>query len=322
MSSQELNSLLNTIKIETDWQPTQELMIAVFNTTAKGMLSENERWYRREESSSFPLIASPNVLTWFWNISENKEAYLGRLFEIYGYRSYGGPFPNGMNQAVKDEIQGIVFKAWDVLPDESESQMVQAFRIRISQIFPDKKINFTEKLLRASISADKTSFDFWSRSGREVSTDPAFYSMIWSKIERSKGYTDKRSSVIQSAGKCNTFPEEIINDLTSAGHNKNKGDVISVAIDHISKIKKSINRDSNLKPLLATDMSYWQSVLAKFISCDDHYLIQRMIPNMRKEDLIFIAPAAAAVGLAPLLEKYMNPEAYPDFHRDQYLYNY
>jgi hypothetical protein len=292
-------------------------MIAVFNATAKGMLAESERWYRREDSSSFPLIASPNVLTWFWNISENKEAYLGRLFDIYSYRSYGGPFTNGMNQTVKDEIRSLVFKAWEALPDDSESQTIQGFRIRISQIFPEKKIDFTEKLLRASISADKASFDFWSRNGREVSTDPTFYSMIWSKIERSKGYTDQRSSVIQAAGKCKTFPEQIINDLTAGGHNKNKGDVINVAIEHISKIKNRIGRDNNLKSLLAADISYWQSVLAKLVSCDDHYLIQKMIPNMRREDLIFLAPAAAAVGLAPLLEKYMNPEAYPDFHRDR-----
>lgn len=318
MSTQELNDLLNKIKIESDWQPSQELMMEVFNATAKGMLAENERWYRREESASFPLIASPNVLTWFWGIAVDKQAYLGRLFDIYAYRSYGGPFPNGMSQSVKDEIRSIVFKAWDALPEDSTSEVVQSLRIRISQIFPEKVINFTEKLFQASISADKQSFDFWSRNGSEVSTDPAFYSMIWSKIERSKGYTDQRGYVIECAKKCKIFPEQIINDLTSGGHNKNKASVVNVAVGHIGDLRKRIARDKNLESLLATEMEYWQSVLARFVACDDYYIIQKMIPNMRREDLIFLAPAAASAGLGPLIEKYMNPEAYPDFHRNHY----
>ena len=323
MSNQEINNLLNKIEVNIDWQPSHELMVAVFNAAVKGMLAENERWYRREESATFPMILSPNVLTWFWSLANDKQVYLGRLFDLYAYRSYGGPFEKGIPQSVKEEIQSIIFKAWDVLPEDSTSEDIQSLRIRISQTFPEKEINFTEKLLQASISGDKQLFEFWSRNGREVSTDPDFYSMIWSKIERSKGYTDQRGYVIEAAKKCKTFPEQIINDLTSGGHNKNKASVVNVAVGHIGDLRKRIARNKSLESALSPEMEYWQSVLARFVSCDDYYVIQRMIPAMRRQDLIFLAPAAAAAGLGSLIEKYMNPEAYPDFHKDQaYRYNY
>ena len=317
MSSEEINSFLSQVEVKTDWEPSLELMKTVFAATTKSLLGENERWYRREESNTFTALMVPNVLTWYWNISPNKETFFNRLFELYSHRSYGGPFEKGIPQTLKDEIRSIFSAAWDILPSESESQDVQTLRIRISETIPEKKIDYTERLLQSSISGNKSLFEFWSRNGREYSTDPAFYSMVWAKIERSKGYTDQRSSLIHSAQKCKRFPEQIIVDLTSGGHNKNKGDVITVAVGKIEELKRRVANNKALEEHLSPDISYWQSILAKFTSCDDYYLIQKMMPHMRREDLIFLAPAAATAGLGSLIEKYMNPEAYPDFHRSK-----
>ena len=89
--------------------------------------------------------------------------------------------------------------------------------------------------------------------------------------------------------------------------------VIHVVIEKIKKSKRIVEdlsrfgaKDNPQKILEEDNIKYCQSVLAKFVGCEDFYIQQIMIPYLRREDLIFAAPVASKLGLQRLLDQYMN----------------
>jgi hypothetical protein len=171
--------------------------------------------------------------------------------------------------------------------------------------------------LEASLSGNTSLFSLWRNGGIESSTDPAFYSLLWAKVERGRGYTDVKSEIISASGRCKYLPDSIINDLTSGGHNKNRAALIRVLISKIDQTRNNIERNKNsvLVPDWNEYISYCQKTMAKFSSCEDYDVLRSMIPYLKKEDLVFVAPAAAAVGLQQLVDRFMNPDSYQDNYR-------
>lgn len=314
-TGEELQSIMKDISFQTDWTPSYETLMAVFFSAASDTIFSS-RYYRSEESSSFKKILCPEIFPWFWNQASDKVAVFNRILEIYNYRHYVGNYQNGIGDANKQAIKMIADAVWEALPEDSQSVSVQSLRINISKIFSDKKINWTDKLLESSLSGDTSLSSLWKREGMEQTTDPDFYSLLWSKVERGRGYTDVKSNIISAAGKCKYLPESIVSDLTSSGHNKNRSVLIRVLINKIDETRNKIerNKDSILIPEWNEYISYCQKTMAKFSSCEDYDVLRNMIPYLKREDLVFVAPAAAKVGLNQHLDRYMNPEA----HRDAY----
>lgn len=316
VAADELQSLMRDIRFETDWVPSQETLMAVFFSAASDCVFTS-RYYRSEETSSFKRILCPEIFPWFWNQSSDKVAVFNRLLELHNHSSYNGGYRNGIGEQNKEAIKKIVDAVWDILPEDSTSTAIQSFRVAIVRHFSDKKINWTEKILEASLSNDDSLFQLWKRSGMDSSSDPAFYSFLWSKVERGRGYTDVKSDIIQSSAKCRFLPESIINDLVSGGHNKNRSAVVRVLINKIDEARNNIERNKN-SPAVSIweqNVAYCQATLAKFSSCEDYDVLRSMIPYMKREDLIFVAPAAAKLGLQQHVDRFMNPDSYQDNYR-------
>jgi hypothetical protein len=315
-ASDELQSLVKNVSFETDWVPSQEILMAVFFSAASDSVF-NSRYYRSEETSSFKKILCPEIFPWFWNQSSDKIAVFTRLLELYNHQNYNSGYRNGIGEQNKQAIKNIVDAVWDVLPEDSTSTAIQSFRVAIARAFSDKVINWTDKLLEASLSSDKPLFDLWKKNGMEVSSDPAFYSFLWSKVERGRGYTDAKNEIIHSSSRCRFLPEAIINDLTSSGHNKNRSSVIRVLTHKIDEARQNIerNKDSPAVSIWNENIAYCQATMAKFSSCEDYDVLRAMIPYLKREDLVFVAPAAAKVGLQQTLDRYMNPDSYQENYR-------
>ena len=314
--SDELQSIMKNISFETDWFPSQETLMAVFFSSASDSVFTS-RYYRSEETSSFKQILCPELFPWFWNQSPDKVTVFTRLLELYNYTSYNSGYRNGLGEQNKEAIKKIVDTVWDSLPEDSNSVAIQSFRVAIVRAFSDKSINWTDKILEASLSKDDSLFRLWKGNGMEVSSDPAFYSFLWSKVERGRGYTDVKSEIIHAASKCRFLPETIINDLVSGGHNKNRSALIRVLTNKIDDARQNIERNKN-SPAVSIwneNIAYCQATMAKFSSCEDYDVLRAMIPYLKREDLVFVAPAAAKVGLQQVIDRYMNPESYQENYR-------
>lgn len=312
----ELQPLVSGIHFPTDWVPSQETLMAVFFASASDTIFSS-RYYRSEESSSFKKILCPEIFPWFWNQATDKVSVFNRLLELYNYRHYAGNYQAGIGEDNKQSIKMIVDAVWEVLPEDSQSLSVQSLRVNIARIFPDKKIDWTAKILEASLSNNTSLFRLWRETGMETSSDPAFYSFLWSKVERGRGYTDVKSGIISASKRCKYLPESIINDLTTSGHNKNRSTLISVLINKIDETRNTIERNKNsvLIPEWNEYISYCQKTMTKFSSCEDYDVLRAMIPYLKREDLVFVAPAAAKVGLQQLIDRFMNPDSYQENYR-------
>lgn len=306
---------LSNINYSTTWVPDQELMYKVFSSISHSSLSSPERLYREEEGSTFPLLMNNDVLLWFWDsFPAERERYLSRLIYLYTYTKYS--WKSNSHQAVvgqsqRELIARICTDSFDALPGDSDRIEIQTLRVSLCSLPINRSIDYAAKLMEANLSADRSMAEFWHRVGMERSKDPAFYSMAWSKIERSVGYTDRRSIVIDSAAKCPDFPESIINDLINSGHSKNRSSLINVFISRICNLNHKIDtqeyrNNEDLKKTALEDVRYCQSVLARFAGCEDAYIQQKLIPYLRREDLIFAAPTASRLGLQKLIDRYMN----------------
>jgi len=318
-NTDELQAIMNEIRFQSDWTPSHETLMAVFFSAASDSIFSS-RYYRSEETSCFNKVLCPEIFPWFWNQASDKVSVFNRILEIYCYRRYSGDYQSGIGEANKLAIKRIADAVWDALPEDSQSASIQSLRVSISRVLSDKQINWTDKLLESSLSGDSSLFSLWRREGMERSTDPAFYSLLWAKVERGRGYTDVKSEIIQASGKCKHLPETIINDLISGGHNKNRSALVRVLISKIDETRRLIERvpNSDLMPEWNEYISYCQKTMAKFSSCEDYDILRNMIPYLKREDLVFVAPAAATLGLQQHLDRYMNPEAYRDTYRYRY----
>jgi hypothetical protein len=308
-------NLLSKINYSTTWVPDQELMYKVFSSVAHGGLSSPERLYREEEGSTFPLLMNNDVLLWFWDsFPAEREKYLSRLIYLYTYTKYSWQSRSHqgvVGQSQRELITRICTDSFDALPGDSDNLETQTLRVSLCSLPINRSIDYAAKLMEANLSANKTMAEFWYRVGMERSKDPSFYSMAWAKIERSVGYTDRRSSVIDCASKCPDFPESIISDLINSGHHKNRSSLISVFISRLDNLNNKVDtleyrNNEELKNTALEDIRYCQSVLARFAGCEDVYIQQKLIPHLRREDLIFAAPTASRLGLQKLLDRYMN----------------
>jgi hypothetical protein len=313
---EEIDAFLSKVNVEVDWQPTPELMMEIFSTVADSVLSE-DRYHRYDSGPYTNKIINPNVILWHWQNSKvSRYKTIKRLANWYNHTDWHNGYRAGIGEDNISAIRSILASSWNELPEDSTSVAVQELRILISLVLkdPSMEINFAQKLMESNLAGNRDLSTFWTREGMERSKDPAFFSMAWSRVERQKGYTDARDSVIRAASKCRIFPESIIDDLTSGGHNKNRLSLVGIMVNKIEDARHTLSRTNGLTEELRLAntqyVEYCQSILAKFVSCDDYSIQQRLIPFLKREDLIFAAPTAAKLGLGNLVDRYMNPESY------------
>jgi len=316
--SSSVSDFFATVNYPSSWFPDQELLIKVFSYTAKSSFGMGgSHSYREEDSEIFPLLMNEDVILWLWNSFPNKrEVMLSKLIAISSYTKYNrvtGGYDVAASEAQRILIRKISTDCYDSLPESSDSIDINQSKIMLLSFVHDRKIDFAAKMMEANLTGNKSLSDFWYGAGMDKSTDPSFFTMAWSKIVRCQGYTDRRSSLIQSASRCEVFPESIISELIDSGHNKNRATLINVFIEKIAKSNKELTKLARLssqetpqKVIQEDNIKYYQSVLAKFAGCEDYYIQQTMIPHLRREDLIFAAPVAAKLGLQRLLDRYMN----------------
>jgi hypothetical protein len=307
--SKEVNNYFSEITFESDWQPSQSELMTIFKSVAKNHLAPVGSYiYREEERGTFNIVVNQNAIKWYWNnFPEDRYSALVKLLNLYHYNRYDSLiFKNvSLPNEEKEIIIRIAEACWDAIPDQTTSTDLLIAKISMLSIPINRSINFATKLMEAYISGNTSLADFWKRNGMERSKDPAFYSMIWSKVGRKVGYTDERNSIINAAEKCESFPEQIINDLVSAGHVKNKYSVCSILAKKIYRIKETCDRIK--KPYdQEPELAKTQILISRFANSDDYSILNEIIPVLRKQDLVFAAPAAAKHGLGRQLDRYMN----------------
>lgn len=123
----------------------------------------------------------------------------------------------------------------------------------------------------------------------ESSTDPEFYSLVWSHLSRGSGYTDQRNEIISASSKATSVPTQIIEDLLVGGHKKNKVGLIRTVIGRIDKIteKYRYNNGEHSKED-ADNIAYHKSILARFASVEDHDVQRNILPYLTKQDFILL----------------------------------
>ena len=312
--SDSISSILSSINYGTSWTPDQDLTLEIFTSVARSTLLGRGSSYLDSNSPIYSLMMKEKIIYWIWDtMPAEREVFLSRLMRDFGSQIYDYQSRKSAPLMLPPEKEAsikIFTDCFDAIPDDVESQTFQELRVHLSCMPINRSIDYAAKIMEANLSGNKTMVDFWVRVGVDYSKDPAVFSMAWSKIERSQGYTDRRSHLIRVAAKCQDYPETIIRDLIDAGHNKNRSALISVFTERISNAKKRMYaycKDSNsLKEECEEEIRYCQSVLAKFVGCEDYGIMQQLIPNLRREDLIFAAPTAAKLGLQRLLDKHMN----------------
>jgi len=315
--SQDIDLLLSRVNVETDWQPTPEVMLEIFSLISNSVLSE-ERYFRFDQSAYASKIVNSNVIFWHWQNSKmSRYKTITRLISWYQYTDWQNGSRVGIGEDNLAAIRSILTASWNELPDDSDSVNVHGLRILISSVLkdPSMQIDFTQKLMEANLAGNTELARFWTREGLETSKDPAFFSMAWSRVERQKGYTDARDAIIRAAAKCQIFPEAIIEELTSGGHNKNRASLINIMINKIEESRNILTRHIITEEKKAehnSQIEYCQSILAKFVSCEDYNIQHRLIPFLKREDLIFAAPVASKLGLGNLVDRYMNPSSYQE----------
>ena len=300
----QLKDILSTVSVESNWQPDHETLMALFTASVKTTFCDSNSYYSRgERGNEFAILMNPNALAWAWNnFSENRTGIFGLYCRYYTWTDYySAKFKNGIGSENKKFIETLFSEIWDKLPDDSDSVEIKQAKVTISTLLSGPKftIDYTKRLTQAYIENNKENVRFWMDSGLSSSVDPAFYSMVWSRIERSKGYTDKRSNVIGCAEKCPIFPEDIISELISSGHAKNKQSLVRIFVNKIEEAKRLSIPDE----VITERISYPQSVIGKFASCDDYGVQQMILPHLRRQDLMFAAPVASGLGLNRLVEQ-------------------
>jgi len=300
----QLKDILSTVSVDSDWQPDHQTLMDLFKASAKSIFCDNNSYYTRgERGNEFAILMNPNALAWTWNnFYDNR----GSIFELYcryyTWSDYYSPkFKNGIGAENKEFIKGILTDVWNKLPDDSDSVEIKQAKVNISTLLddPNFEIDYTKRLTQAYIENNKENVRFWTDSGLARSKDSDFYSMVWSRIERSKGYTDKRDHIISSAEKCSVFPEDIISELVSSGHAKNKQSVVRIFTRRIEETKRLSLPDE----MITERIAYPQSVIGKFASCEDYGVQQMILPHLKRQDLMFAAPVASKLGLNRLVEQ-------------------
>ena len=313
-----VSEFFSAVNYPSSWIPDQELLLKIFSCTAKSCFGLSGGYvYREEDSEVFPHLMNEDVILWIWNsFPDRRQDLLTKLTTVSSYTKYNRntrEYDSAATEAQRNLIKKISTDCYDSLPESSESILINQAKVSLLSFVSDRKIDFAAKMMETGLMGNKPLLDFWHKTGMEKSSDPAFFTMAWSKIVRGKGYTDHRSLVINAAARCDFFPESIISDLIDSGHNKNRMSVIHVFIEKIKKSKRILEdlsrfgaKDNPQKILEEDNIKYCQSVLAKFVGCEDFYIQQIMIPYLRREDLIFAAPVASKLGLQRLLDQYMN----------------
>lgn len=315
--SDSIANFLSAVNYDNSWAPDQDLMIKIFSAVSELVFSGDSFSYqsRDENAPLHRMMMDKNIIAWFWgNFPNNREKFLEKLMRLYNHNRYdysSRTSVSTLDPESKEFLIKVFTDSFDAIPDSSDSINDLTLKIHLSSMPINRKIDYTAKMMEAALSGDRSMVDFWNRMGMDRSKDPAFYSMAWAKIERSQGYTDRRSNVIRAASKCQDYPESIINDLINAGHNKNRSALISIFVDRISELNNKKNNSAyrnipSVQSACDDDIRYCQSVLAKFVGCEDIYIMQQLIPHLRRDDLIFAAPTAAKLGLQRLLDRHMN----------------
>lgn len=308
----EMDHILSAITFDKGWTPDAKLMSDVFSIISEQYLISSPIQYQYEESGLFKMLIDPKMIYWAWNTFPNqRHSFLLKLISHYSRRQYvNGNYISTLQAESKQAIIDISTVCFDATPDDSNEIPLQELRIKIiSALSIDRHIDFAGKFMFANLSKDRNLSDFWFRNGIEHSRDPNFYSMAWSKIDRSPGYVDKRDAVIHAATKCDFYPESIIGDLVSSGHAKNKLSLITKIANKVITIERKIGLyvvDSELKQNLKEAVLRHKMTLGRFVGCDDYNIQRQIIPHLTREDLIFAAPIASGLGLNSLIEKYMG----------------
>lgn len=322
--SETVQQVLSEVEFPSSWEPSHEILMSIFSFVTDAALSK-DRYLRIENVSNFDTILSPEVVLWFWkNFPNRRHETVNRLIEWHQYTGWFNS-TRGIRKDTKEVIKQITTTVFHKIPEDTTDLDLLGLKTRVWEIFSDSdptlQIDFATKLMEASLAGEKNLYRFWYERGMSSCRDSNFYSLAWSKIERQRGYTDIRDSIISAASKCGDMPSVIIDDLVSGGHAKNKGNLVRVIIEKIDQAnskKERLKFDESLVQALNLQINEHKSILARFASCEDYYVQQKIIPYLRKEDLIFAAPIAAKLGLGNFLDRFMNPNSSEQVHRYRY----
>ncbi len=322
--SEIVQQVLSEVEFPSSWEPNHEMLMSIFSFVADAALSK-DRYLRIENMSNFDSILSPEVVLWFWkNFPNRRHETVNKLIEWHQYNGWFNS-TRGIRKDTKEVIRRITTAVFHKIPEDTTNLELLGFKTRVWDIFSDSdptlQIDFATKLMEASLTGDKNLYRFWYERGMNSCKDSRFYSFAWSRVERQRGYTDIRDAIIHATSKCQDIPTVIIDDLVSGGHNKNKGTLVRTVIDKIDQIstrKEKLKFSESEIQSLDFQINECKSILAKFASCEDYFVQQKIIPYLRKEDLIFAAPIAAKLGLGNYLDRFMNPNATEQVHRYRY----
>ncbi len=302
-----INDYFQNIQFENSWFPSQNFLESIFSTAAT-QICGSDGYYREENTPLYPLLLSENLFFWVWNSSPNKRHdILKKIISLYNTKRSYYNSKDLLSSEQRADVINIATACFDALPEDSELRVVQDLRVSLSQLPIDRKIDYTKKYMESSLSSNGTLSSYWRGVGLDNSKDPVFYATVWAKQERCQGYTDVRSMIIEAASKCEDFPEQIISDLVSGGHIKNKLSLIRVFIGKIDAIKSFEARNKISVPSPKIDQ--YRSVLARFSSIEDYSVQKAILPYLSKESLVFAAPIASKLGLGGLLDRVMRGES-------------
>lgn len=308
---EQINEALQRADFETSWEPDLDLVSRIFNITTYESFFSTNGFNRIEDQDVFKALISPDVIYWVWNKYKSKRyELLHRFIQFYNYKKYiNGYYTNVLPSQCREAIESIATRCFDSLSEESDSKLLHELRIKLSALSINRSIDYAKHLMLANLSSNQSMITLWTDVGMAGSKDPSFFSMIWSKIDRSPGYVDKRDLVIQSASRCDYFPESIINELATSGHTKNKVTLLTEIVRRIEirerMIKSSTYVDNSKENVMAQILSL-KLILGRFAGVNDYLVQLKIIPHLRMEDLVFAAPIASKLGINRLVESRMK----------------
>ena len=309
--SNTLNEFLEKVTFESDWSPSIEDMMEIYSEASKSYIADSlNRGYRDQEKIFLNLLVKNNqVFHWVWNRFPDKRSNTVSTLVSY-YKNSGTYYGPKLTPENITTILGIISAAYEAIDPNSDNLECQTLRVELSKILK-KSIDFKANYFESHLLKNDSMSNFWRRSGMESSTDPEFYSLIWSHLARGSGYTDQRNEIISASAKATSVPSQIIEDLLTGGHRKNKVQLIRVVIGRIDNItgKYRYTNGEHSEEDVA-NINYHKSILARFASVEDYDVQRNIIPYLTKQDFIFAAPIAAKLGLGGLVERIMKQNSW------------
>jgi hypothetical protein len=309
--SNTLNEFLEKVTFDSDWTPSIEDMMEIYSEASKVFIADSlNRGYRDQDKAFLNLLIKKNdVFYWVWNKFVNRRSYAVASLVSF-YKNNGSHYSVRLAPENIATIIEIISAAYDAINPNTDDLECQRLRVDLSKILK-KPIDFKANYFESHLLKNGSMANFWKSSGMENSTDPEFYSLVWTHLSRGSGYTDQRNEIISASGKATSVPTKIIEDLLVGGHKKNRVQLVRVIIGRIENITNKYrygNSERSEEDIKSID--YHKSILARFASIEDYDVQRNILPYLTKQDFIFAAPIAAKIGLGTYVERIMKQNSW------------